>query len=75
MIWMVVILYFALMLIVSGWVFLKFSYRSEGFYSHYFRWLVSPLFVLAGLIFIGSGHKRSYFYRLLRGLMINDKKR
>jgi hypothetical protein len=69
MIGLIILFYFALMVVISGLIFLKAG-RDRGFYGHVFQWVISPLVILAGLVFIDRRNKKRYFYKVRSNLLI-----
>ena len=64
----------ALSIVLGLFTALK-AQREDLAYRQIFLWLVSPLMVMAGLIFIDKSRKKHYFRRIKSNLLIkNDSK-
>lgn len=66
---MLIALYLAIMFVISGTIFLRAN-KDTGFYGHVFHWWISPLIILAGIVFIEKGRKKQYFQRVRSNLFI-----
>jgi hypothetical protein len=67
---LVVFLFVAISIVMGLLTSLKAD-REDLAYRQVFNWLISPVIVILGLIFVER--KRPYFHRLKRQLFINSK--
>lgn len=65
------IIYLLVIFVIAGFIYLKVDRDDISFYGHIFQWWISPVIIIAGIIFIDKQAKRYYFKRMKSNLFIN----
>jgi hypothetical protein len=59
--------------IVGGLFTVLRAHKEERAYSQVFNWLISPLIIFLGLVFIDRSRKKDYFKRVKSNLFIEKE--